>query len=100
INTLADKYDQTVSQLEQSIRGSARKNFWLSLAAAGLCVIGFGVHCLSGRLSEDAGPRNASMLVSPRGEPGQPTFSPRNSSPATSVVSTHDGSFPDAGYAR
>ena len=89
INSLAEKYDQTASVVEQSIRRSARSTFCLNLTGVFLSIVGFAAQWTSGN-------RRSRQLD--RLENTQPLFS--ESEEIAPTVRIHDGSFPDAGYGR
>jgi hypothetical protein len=57
INSLAERYDQTASQCEQSIRRSAWRNVWLNLIATVLSLLGFGAQWQMGHSLETVGSR-------------------------------------------
>jgi hypothetical protein len=99
INSLAEKYDQSVSQLEETVRRSARTQFWLGVMGAVLSLAGLGNQGLSAWIfwhhSERGAPRlnrKPARTVPARGNREWPV--------EISHLKDHDGSFPDSGYGR
>lgn len=98
INQLAEKHDKTAASLEQSIRRAARTGFWLNLASAFLCLVGFTAQWTGaqGSSDEDRGSAKEQPL-DPLQRDGD--SNPPARSPTPSPV-THEGCFPGGAYGR
>jgi hypothetical protein len=100
INELAEKYDQTAVQLEQTSRSSAWTRFRLNLMSAGLSLLGFEALWYGG----SAKPKP--LVEADKGIPfespaAQPLFpEPDRLGGERSSSQGHHGSFPDGEYGR
>ena len=100
INSLAERYDQTASQCEQSIRKSAWRSFWLNLTSAFLGLLGLGAQWQIGRSLVTVGAWADRDHIS-TDEQGQRVLPDRQQSPQPpSSGNSHDGSFPEGAYGR
>jgi hypothetical protein len=94
INTLADKYDGSMLQLEQTLRRSARTSFHVNATAALLSLIGFAAQLLQASRCTQSDPqaKTGSLPKAALASSSLPEAAPES-------VKTHDGSFPEGGYA-
>jgi hypothetical protein len=99
MNNLAEKFDQSAVQIEDSIQRSARTSFWVCLMASFFSMTGLANQLLiaaCGSLNSELTRKGSGTFSKRRGNresrPGEFADYP--------TQETRDGSFPDAGYGR
>ena len=98
INDLAERYDSTIRVAEQSLRSSARRNFWLNLSSAMLCLAGLGAQWYAGSRGSAREIRAADSRLRCALKPPQGWHGDGESVCAPRRRQSGEGSFPSGGY--